>query len=108
MEARHLWFAGIAVLIVLAFAHFKSGGSSSNPQGPQSSYYKAACHGPPVHGVEERAKAMQEGYTISNTFDCITQESWEGVQQQKAEYAASHTPEAIARREAEDRRRYEE
>ena len=66
-----------------------------------SAAYKAACEGPPVHGVEAREKAMVEGYSINNTFDCIDKRSFAAVAEQKAQWEAAHTPEAIARQKAE-------
>jgi pimeloyl-ACP methyl ester carboxylesterase len=77
-------------------------------------YYAAACHGPPVRGVEARSEAMQQGYTINQTFDCISKESWEDVQranqlvaglvaQAEREAKASSSPAALPRCLAEAR-----
>lgn len=46
--------------------------------------YAAACHGPPIHSVEERQKAYESGYTISARFDCIEKRSWEEAQRANA------------------------
>jgi len=63
--------------------------------------YKAACHGPPLHGVEEYEQAQVAGYTINRVYDCIDKASFEAVAAQKAQWEAANTPAAIAQREAE-------
>ncbi len=46
--------------------------------------YAAACHGPPIHDLQARNKALEDGYSISARFDCIDKQSWEAVQKANA------------------------
>ncbi len=46
--------------------------------------YAAACHGPPVRGVEERQAAAEQGYAINQRYDCIDRKSWEEVERANA------------------------
>jgi hypothetical protein len=104
MTPRYIGFLFVALLILLAWSRFRGHGDADM----ESPRYKAICHGPPVHNIEDREKAMQEGYVIHPSWVCITKDSWEAVQRQKAEEAAARTPEAIARREAERQKRIAE
>jgi hypothetical protein len=56
----------------------------SKPDPFENPDYAAACHGPPIETIEARQKAMEDGYTISNRFDCIEKKSWEDVQRATA------------------------
>lgn len=63
--------------------------------------YRAACHGPPLHGAAAFEQAQVEGYTINRVYDCIDKASYEAVAAQKAQYEAANTPQAIAQRDTE-------
>lgn len=67
----------------------------------ESAAYKAACEGAPLRNVEEREQALVKGYVINGRYDCIDKASYAAVAAQKAEWEAAHTPEAIAKRQAE-------
>lgn len=70
--------------------------------GGHSEGYLAACHGEPLATIEEREQAQVEGYEIRPGYNCIDKQSWAAVQAQKAAWAAANTPEAKARRAAEE------
>lgn len=63
--------------------------------------YQAACHGPALRSLEQREKAMEEGYSINPQYNCIDKASFTAIERQRAEWQAANTPEAIARRKAE-------
>jgi len=63
--------------------------------------YQAACHGPPLHGAAEFEQAQVDGYQINRRFNCIDKASYEAVTAEKARWESAHTPQAIAKREAE-------
>jgi DNA uptake protein ComE-like DNA-binding protein len=87
------------VLIAMSLASLMATGCSKRTE--ESAGYQAACQGPPLHTVERREKAMQDGYEILRPYDCISKASFEAIAEQKAQWEAAHTPEAIARQEAE-------
>lgn len=89
--APHARLAPIAALLILA---------ACGPRGHSEGYLQA-CHGEPLATPEAREEAIVEGYVIYPGYECITKESWTGVQEQKARYAAANTPEAMAQREQE-------
>jgi acetyl esterase/lipase len=49
--------------------------------------YARVCASLPVHGAEARAAAAEQGYQISNRFDCVTRESHDAVARQNASNA---------------------
>ena len=67
----------------------------------ESPAYQAACYGPPLRSIEQRNKAMEDGYSINRQYDCIDRASFAAVERQQIEWKAANTPEAIARRDAE-------
>jgi DNA uptake protein ComE-like DNA-binding protein len=85
--------------IVFALALIFAGCSA--PSEESTAEYQAACHGPPLRTVEERNKAMEDGYAISRRYDCIDKASFAAVAQEQARWQAANTPEAIAKRQAE-------
>jgi DNA uptake protein ComE-like DNA-binding protein len=89
----------VPILIATLFASLMVASCSKRIE--DSAGYKAACHGPPVHSIEEREKAMVEGYEILRAYDCISKSSFDAVAEEKAKWEAAHTPEAIAKSEAE-------
>ena len=46
---------------------------------------RAVCHGEPLHDVNAREKALEEGLDLDQTHRCITRASWEARQQREAE-----------------------
>ena len=85
--------------------------SCSKEMEESSAAYQAACQGPPLRTVELRNKAMEDGYGINRQYDCIDKASFVAVNEQRAQWEAANTPEAIAKREAEfaeQRARYAE
>ena len=85
--------------------------SCSKKMEEPSAAYQAACQGPPLRTVELRNKAMEDGYGINRQYDCIDKASFVAVNEQRAQWEAANTPEAIAKREAEfaeQRARYAE
>jgi DNA uptake protein ComE-like DNA-binding protein len=101
MTPRYIGFLFLVLLVVLGWSRFRT----RTDTGDESAAYEAMCHGAPLHDIEDRARAMREGYYVHPSFSCITKASWDAVEQQKAEEAAARTPEAIARREAERQQR---
>ena len=75
--------------------------ASCSRKAEEAAGYQAACQGPPLHTVEQREQAMVDGYEILRPYDCISKASFVAVADQKAKWEAAHTPEAIAKREAE-------
>jgi DNA uptake protein ComE-like DNA-binding protein len=69
-----------------------------------SAAYAAACHGPPLRSIERRDQALQDGYALSRSFDCIDRTSYLLVQEQKAREAAARSPEAQAQQRVERER----
>lgn len=63
--------------------------------------YQAACQGDPLRTVEQRDKAMEDGYLINEEFRCIDKASFVAVNEEKAKWQAANTPEAIAQRDAD-------
>ena len=84
--------AVVALMIVL---------TSCSKSIEESPAYQAACHGSPLRSIEQRNKAMEDGYSINRQYDCIDKASFEENERQLVEWKAANTPEAIARREAE-------
>lgn len=70
--------------------------------------YQAACEGEPLRKIEQREKALRDGYDINRSFNCIDKASFVAVNEVKARQEAANTPEAIAQREAERVQRFEE
>jgi DNA uptake protein ComE-like DNA-binding protein len=62
--------------------------------------FAAACEGPKIRTVEQRQKAMEDG-VHNRRFDCIDKAALAAEKQQRAEYAAANTPEAIEKRKEE-------
>jgi hypothetical protein len=73
--------------------------SCSKPQ--DSPAYQAACQGNPLNTIELRNKAIEDGYVINQHFNCIDRASFVVVSEEAAQWQATHTPEAIAKRESE-------
>jgi len=71
----------------------------------ETAAYQSACQGPPLRTIEQRNKAMEEGYDINRRFECIDKVSYLAVEEHKARLAGANTPAAIAQREAEYARR---
>jgi pimeloyl-ACP methyl ester carboxylesterase len=46
------------------------------------------CAGPRITSIEQRQQLMEEGYVILPGWDCISRESWEFMQREKAQYQA--------------------
>jgi len=67
----------------------------------QDSALKAACEGPPLRSVENREKALQDGYRINAMYDCIDKDSFAAVARERARWEAANSPEAKARAAAE-------
>jgi DNA uptake protein ComE-like DNA-binding protein len=100
----------IAILIVTLLMSLMVA-SCSKEMEESSAAYQAACQGPPLRTVELRNKAMEDGYGINRQYDCIDKASFVAVNEQRAQWEAANTPEAIAKREAEfaeQRARYAE
>jgi len=76
-----------------------TGGCSQRVE--ETAEYKAACEGPPLYSVEKREQAMVDGYQINRMYDCIDKASYAAIAEQKAQWEATHTPEAIAKQQAE-------
>jgi DNA uptake protein ComE-like DNA-binding protein len=74
-------------------------GCSEKPEATAA--YQAVCEGPPLRTMEMRNKALEDGYGIIRHFDCIDKASFAAIREQKARWDAAHTPEALARTEAE-------
>ncbi|NOT19408.1 MAG: hypothetical protein HOP24_03915 [Sideroxydans sp.] len=66
-----------------------------------SSAYQAACQGSPLHSIESRNKALEDGYLINHRFNCIDKESFVAVAKYLAKEKAANTPEAVAQRAQE-------
>lgn len=60
-----------------------------------------ACVGGPLRAVEQREKALQDGYRINPVYDCIDKGSFDAVAEERARWEAANTPEAKARAAAE-------
>ena len=90
----------IAILIVTLLMSLMVA-SCSKKMEESSAAYQAACQGPPLRTVELRNKAMEDGYGINRQYDCIDKASFVAVNEQRAQWEAANTPEAIAKREAE-------
>lgn len=87
---------------VIVFLILLSGCSESVEESPaDQAAYQAACHGAPLGSVEQRQKALEDGYSINQRYDCIDKGSFAAHERQLAEWNAAHTPEAIAQQEAE-------
>lgn len=71
------------------------------PRIEDTAEYRAVCHGPPLHGAEQYEEAQVAGYDINRQYECITEQSYRAVQEQKAQWEAANTPEAKARRQAD-------
>jgi DNA uptake protein ComE-like DNA-binding protein len=71
----------------------------------ETAAYQSACQGPPLRTIEQRNQAMEDGYDINRRFECVDKASFLAAEEQRAQWAAAHTPEAIAQREAEYERR---
>ncbi len=53
--------------------------------GPSTpAYDTTACAGPPLKTIEARNEALEAGYEINRSLDCIDRKSFDQVQQQKA------------------------
>lgn len=63
--------------------------------------YQAACHGDPLHTVEERNQALEDGYTMHPQFNCITRASHLAMLEAQAQREAWRSAEAVAKRKAE-------
>jgi len=70
--------------------------SACKPDPMQSAAYAAACHGAPLHTVEERQQALEDGYAINRNFNCIDKNSWEEMQRQNALNAEARAKRAAA------------
>lgn len=58
--------------------------------GPSTpAYDTTACAGPPLKTIEARNDALEAGYEINRSLDCIDRRSFDEVQQQKAANAAA-------------------
>lgn len=66
----------------------------------EAAAYALACEGKPLRSVEQREKALEEGYVINQVFDCIDKKSFVAIAEEKARWAAANTPEAKAREAA--------
>jgi len=75
--------------------------SGCSRRGEDSSAYQAACHGPPLRTLEQRNRALEDGYEINRQYECIDKASYIAVSEQRAQWAAANTPKAIAERKAE-------
>ncbi|HEY5994451.1 MAG TPA: helix-hairpin-helix domain-containing protein [Gallionellaceae bacterium] len=83
---------------MLATALLAAGCHEADPDhDPNSPAYQSICHGLPLGTVEARMKAVEDGYAVDQVHDCITKIGYE----QKVKWDAEHTPEAMARAEAE-------
>lgn len=85
------------VTAALTLAIFLPGCSKNIEDTPA---YQAACHGSPLRSIEQREKAKEDGYEFNHQFDCIDKASFAHVEQQRAQWRAENTPEAIAERKA--------
>jgi DNA uptake protein ComE-like DNA-binding protein len=90
----------IAILIITLLMSLMVA-SCSKKMEESSAAYQAACQSPPLRTVELRNKAMEDGYGINRQYDCIDKASFVAVNEQRAQWEAANTPEAIAKREAE-------
>lgn len=62
---------------------------------------REACVGGPLRAVEQREKALQDGYRINAVYDCIDKGSFDAVAEERARWEAANTPQAKARAAAE-------
>lgn len=90
----------MAALAIAFLAGLMAAGCSNEREQDQADY-QAVCQGPPLRTVEERNKAMEDGYNISFRYGCIEKASFVAVNEQKAKWEAANTPEALAKRKAE-------
>ena len=67
----------------------------------ESSEYIAACQGAPLKTLEQRTKALEDGYQINDKYDCIDKVSFATVNEQSAKWEAVNSPNAIAKRSTE-------
>jgi DNA uptake protein ComE-like DNA-binding protein len=63
----------------------------------EAAAYPLACEGKPLRSVEQRSKAMEDGYVINRIHDCIDKASFAAVAEERARWEAANTPEAKAR-----------
>lgn len=74
-----------------------------------SADYLAVCDGQPLRTVARRSQAMEDGYDIDRRYDCITKQSAKKLAEEKAQWLAANTPEALAAEQMKhERRRAEE
>lgn len=88
----------LATLIAILATGLALIGCSNTDEGESSSAYQAACAGPPLRNIDARNDALEYGYTINQRYNCIDKSSFVAVKEQRDQWAAANTPEAIAKR----------
>lgn len=95
MTARYVATVVASILAALAV----SSCSKTNEQ--SAAIDPAACEGPPLHTVEKRNKALEDGYQINQQYDCIDRASFVAISEQRARTQNAEPPETLVKREAE-------
>lgn len=98
----------VAMLIAILSTSLAVWGCSKSEKGDSSSAYQAACEGPPLHTTAARNKAVEDGYAINRSYDCIDKASFAAIKEQRDKWEAANTPEAKAQRVAERAKRIAE
>jgi alpha/beta superfamily hydrolase len=94
-----IFAAGCGVVIWALLQHL----DRTRQAAPGAARDQSICHGGKL-GVQGREKAMEDGYEIDRTLDCITRVSYERVQQMQAQTAAERQKRDTDRALAEQRR----
>lgn len=93
------------LLVVLGVIVFQLHLAGCTERVEDSAAYKAACHGPPLHGdTMRRNSAFEAGYAINPFYDCIDKTSFIQMNEEKARLEAANTPEGRALQQAEQQR----
>ena len=102
---RTFRFASRVNPALLAFVGLTVLTGCSKPDVTQTVEYQSLCHGQPLKSAEARDQAMEDGYLINSSFQCIDKKSYDAVQQRKAERAFANSAEGIAKRQVDDAER---
>lgn len=96
-SARRNLFITVGSIVVIAvglLVHARLDAS----QAAAAEARRAVCHGEPLHALNAREKALEEGFDVDRHHRCITRASWEAHQKREAERLAYNAPEAVERR----------
>lgn len=76
--------------------------SSCSDDASTSQEYQQACYGAPLLTIEQRNQALEDGYAINQQYKCIDINSYRAMQEAQAQRETARSPEALARKKAED------